>query len=1102
MKWIGKKLMTVMLCLSMVLSSLVICIDKNKKTAEASVNHTVDEAIAWAASQVGKSLEGDNYYGSNNEAAYQCVDFIICYYKYLGVTPATGNGCDYAGNALPAGWTRVQGGQPQKGDILVYSGNSQNPAGHVAIYESDRSTYHQNFNNCRKVTHETIRYNGFTNAYWGYIRPDWGSLNRGNDPQGNVDVCTSQTAGELLLQGWAFDADHPATQISIHVYIGSDDNAVSYNLGPATTSRPDIDNTYHCGEFHGFDFKVKTDRLGNQRVRVWAINVGGGVNKCLYDNTVYIKSDSENPTFESCRISKLNEKGYTITCTWSDNVGVTEVKFPTKSEKKDSSWKWYEGKSDEVGKKYSTWTFTFDEGIAGEKYTTHIYAYDKEGNYTSYGLPNYIALVNDTESPKYNNVTLKQENEGELTFQAEITDDIGLNVVNTVSSPRYYYSEDEKSSYVLGYAAETVSNMTRNSLVVKKFDINYVCRPQCDSIFQFFIDATDLNGNHGEGNYLIHDTTNNQDTSYYFYSAKSGHIKGQKNQSIEICIKPGEKVSYKTIKEKMQKLNNQLDAFYAYTDAGNQRILKKNIETANVKKDDEDSLVFTGNQEGVEYIYFANLLTGTMLSCKIVVQADKTTDPSIGESTEVPENPSPSPTASIVPTATPDTVLPPTPVVTPTSTGKVTLPPQTQTPDNPGSQIPGDTQTDGKWNTIYFGRYWQDDTNGDGTTDEKDEMQPIQWRILRQDGNYALLLADKILDSGKYYKGEESSWETSDLRNWLNSKFYATAFNEREQKAIQVQILQNGDGKDPILLTTNTTMDKVFVPSHDDMLRSEYGFGNAAYNEADDARIASNTKYTAGKPGMYSSTECADAYWLRNSSNSLSSAQTVMTQGILSPSISVQTISGVRPMIYVDLSDRSLWKSGTQVRSGKMGEAGSINGITSTSDGNFVLSDKYYPFGKVATGDNNATPKPEQPSGSPIPSASDETKTSATPLPSASAKAKKTEYRVNIDDDDISAPAKPGKVKIKKASALKNGKVKLTWKKPARAKWYIIQYSRKRNFAGAKIGMVYGKKTTLRLKKNRTYYIRIRAYAYGNSANNNRAVKGKWSKVKKVKTKG
>ena len=147
-------------------------------------------------------------------------------------------------------------------------------------------------------------------------------------------------------------------------------------------------------------------------------------------------------------------------------------------------------------------------------------------------------------------------------------------------------------------------------------------------------------------------------------------------------------------------------------------------------------------------------------------------------------------------------------------------------------------------------------------------------------------------------------------------------------------------------------------------------------------------------------------------------------------------------------------------------------------------------------------PAPEQPSGSPIPSASYETKTSATPIPSASAKAAKTEYRVNIDDDDddISAPAKPGKVKIKKASAMKNGKVKLTWKKPARAKWYIIQYSTKRNFAGAKIGMVYGKKTTLRLKKNRTYYIRIRAYAYGNSANNNRAVKGKWSKVKRVRT--
>ena len=101
---------------------------------------------------------------------------IKAYYSYLGQTSPGGNGADYSWNQLPAGWQRLQNAQPQKGDILVYSGNGENPYGHVAIYESDYSTWHQNFASQRKVVHVThIRYNGFTNPYWGVIRPDFGS---------------------------------------------------------------------------------------------------------------------------------------------------------------------------------------------------------------------------------------------------------------------------------------------------------------------------------------------------------------------------------------------------------------------------------------------------------------------------------------------------------------------------------------------------------------------------------------------------------------------------------------------------------------------------------------------------------------------------------------------------------------------------------------------------------------------------------------------------------------------------------------------------------------------------------------------------------------
>ena len=134
--------------------------------AFASTNgKTADDAINWV-----KSLEGQPV-GSG-----ECVALIKAYYSYLGQTSPGGNGADYSWNQLPAGWQRLQNAQPQKGDILVYSGNAANPYGHVAIYESDKSTWHQNFASQRKVVHVTnVRYNGFDNPYWGVIRPDFGS---------------------------------------------------------------------------------------------------------------------------------------------------------------------------------------------------------------------------------------------------------------------------------------------------------------------------------------------------------------------------------------------------------------------------------------------------------------------------------------------------------------------------------------------------------------------------------------------------------------------------------------------------------------------------------------------------------------------------------------------------------------------------------------------------------------------------------------------------------------------------------------------------------------------------------------------------------------
>lgn len=133
--------------------------------AFASTNgKTADDAINWVKSQSGRTV------GSG-----ECVALIYAYYSYLGQTSPGGDGKDYWTNNLPAGWTRIPNAQPQKGDILVYGWSAKNPAGHVAIYESDYSTWHQNFGSARYVTQVTFRYNSFDNPYLGVIRPDFSS---------------------------------------------------------------------------------------------------------------------------------------------------------------------------------------------------------------------------------------------------------------------------------------------------------------------------------------------------------------------------------------------------------------------------------------------------------------------------------------------------------------------------------------------------------------------------------------------------------------------------------------------------------------------------------------------------------------------------------------------------------------------------------------------------------------------------------------------------------------------------------------------------------------------------------------------------------------
>ena len=89
---------------------------------------------------------------------------------------------------------------------------------------------------------------------------------------------------------------------------------------------------------------------------------------------------------------------------------------------------------------------------------------------------------------------------------------------------------------------------------------------------------------------------------------------------------------------------------------------------------------------------------------------------------------------------------------------------------------------------------------------------------------------------------------------------------------------------------------------------------------------------------------------------------------------------------------------------------------------------------------------------------------------------------------------------IKSHENKKSKKVKVKWKKAKRAKGYEVQYARNSLFTKS-VKTKSTKKLSLtiaRLKKNKKYYVRVRAYTKDSSG---KKIYGSWSKVKKVKIK-
>ena len=172
-----KRIMSLVLVLLMVFALMpTLSTQANAQTG----GHTQAEAVAWAQSQNGASLDYDGVYGC------QCVDLIKYYYAYLGGNAgyAVGNANQYASNALPSGWTRVYSGY-QPGDVAVFKTNYNDyndngslimgtgDLGHVSIITAVNGAWFTSMNQ-NHAGHSYVEAKTFhTAAIQCAIRPDF-----------------------------------------------------------------------------------------------------------------------------------------------------------------------------------------------------------------------------------------------------------------------------------------------------------------------------------------------------------------------------------------------------------------------------------------------------------------------------------------------------------------------------------------------------------------------------------------------------------------------------------------------------------------------------------------------------------------------------------------------------------------------------------------------------------------------------------------------------------------------------------------------------------------------------------------------------------------
>ncbi len=136
------------------------------------------------------------------------------------------------------------------------------------------------------------------------------------------------------------------------------------------------------------------------------------------------------------------------------------------------------------------------------------------------------------------------------------------------------------------------------------------------------------------------------------------------------------------------------------------------------------------------------------------------------------------------------------------------------------------------------------------------EKEALQWRVLAVEEKKALLITEEGVDSQQYnIEAIATDWERCSLREWLNGKFFAEAFTEKEAEKILLTSLAWEANPSYSHTEGKAAEDKLFLLS---ILEAE------KYFSSDEERLCKPAPLALDH-GVYTEEETGSCpWWLRN----------------------------------------------------------------------------------------------------------------------------------------------------------------------------------------------------------------------------------------------